>query len=334
LDWKQLENIVASLFTMAGCSAETEKSVSGTRTTHDVDVYVQFKALGLDNIWICECKNWKHRVDKSVVLAFRQIVQDVGANKGLIISANGFQSGAIEAVRNTNIELLSLTELQSCIKQNVHSDKASSGKAQLAQVIGNIVAETDPKVIVRYLDSSHSERAEKAAIKRLLQVDKIGSVTVLARRCLDPYRMAIISACIKGLSKCEIAGRFFLALILYIDTRFYADKLRAISSSLVDENDYRARLDEIAEDSEKPEMEYSFRIAKKMPLHYCQLIDTEYEEIRNGIILGAYFSGVFYEKWLSADADIVSALDYAVSRFGDFTDIFVSIKNYKDYRKI
>jgi hypothetical protein len=51
-------------------------------------------------------------VPKTVVHAFRTDMDEIGAHVGFIISAKGFQSGALEAARNTNIELLSWDEFQ------------------------------------------------------------------------------------------------------------------------------------------------------------------------------------------------------------------------------
>jgi restriction system protein len=59
-----------------------------------------------------ECKHWKTRVSKLHVLALREIVSDVGADRGILLSEEGFQSGAIEAAMLTNVRLTSLAELR------------------------------------------------------------------------------------------------------------------------------------------------------------------------------------------------------------------------------
>jgi hypothetical protein len=46
------------------------------------------------------------------VHGFRTVMDEAGANVGFIISANGFQSGALEAARNTNIHLVTWNEFQ------------------------------------------------------------------------------------------------------------------------------------------------------------------------------------------------------------------------------
>ncbi len=45
------------------------------------------------------------------VLALREIVTDVGADRGIIMAENGYQKGAHEAAQLTNVQLSSLAEL-------------------------------------------------------------------------------------------------------------------------------------------------------------------------------------------------------------------------------
>jgi hypothetical protein len=59
-----------------------------------------------------ECKHWKEPVSKLHVLALRAIVTDVGADKGILLSEAGFQSGAIEASNLTNVQVATLADLR------------------------------------------------------------------------------------------------------------------------------------------------------------------------------------------------------------------------------
>jgi hypothetical protein len=59
-----------------------------------------------------ECKSWKVPVSKLHVLALREIVADIGADRGILMTERGFQSGAQEAARLTNVELTSLATLE------------------------------------------------------------------------------------------------------------------------------------------------------------------------------------------------------------------------------
>ncbi|MFT5281127.1 MAG: hypothetical protein ACI9AR_000584 [Flavobacteriaceae bacterium] len=109
-DWQDLQQKVADIFSDSGYSdVEVEKKLMGVRGHAEIDVY----AKNNKDIYLCECKNWNSAVPQSVVQTFRTIVQDIGANKGFIVSKKGFQSGARTAAENTNISLMDWYEFQS-----------------------------------------------------------------------------------------------------------------------------------------------------------------------------------------------------------------------------
>jgi hypothetical protein len=115
VDWREYQQAVAALFREAGCGAEVEKTVIGARGKHNVDAYVTFDKYGIKCSWIVECKYWNSSVIKEKVMALDGTDSDCGADRGLIISHRGFQSGAIRAAQKTNITLASLEDLRSYI---------------------------------------------------------------------------------------------------------------------------------------------------------------------------------------------------------------------------
>jgi restriction system protein len=117
--WKDYQEEAAEFFRSLGLEATTDATVKGVRTSHDVDVLVKSTHVGFDVTWIVECKQWKSRVSKLHVLALREIVQDLGADRGIVLSESGFQSGAHEAAGLTNVQLASLSELRGTTEQVV-----------------------------------------------------------------------------------------------------------------------------------------------------------------------------------------------------------------------
>lgn len=109
-EWKKFQDEVATFYKELGLDAKADVSIEGVRTKHDIDVLVKSCHAGFDITWLIECKKWKTKITKLHVLALREIINDTGADKGIIISESGFQSGAIEAANLTNIELTSLAE--------------------------------------------------------------------------------------------------------------------------------------------------------------------------------------------------------------------------------
>lgn len=112
MDWKQYQDHVAQVFRNLGCDVTVEAAVQGARAKHKIDVLVRFKKFGIETVWIIECKMWKAAVPKEKVLALKAILEDVGADRGLLISETGVQVGAVRAAEKTNITLSDLEGLK------------------------------------------------------------------------------------------------------------------------------------------------------------------------------------------------------------------------------
>jgi hypothetical protein len=116
--WREYQQSVAEFFQSLGLTAEVEATVQGARAAHRIDVFVTFQSFGIDHRWVVECKLWKRSVRKEQVMTLRSIVDDVGADRGFILSESSFQSGAITAARGSNITLTSLADL----RENAETD--------------------------------------------------------------------------------------------------------------------------------------------------------------------------------------------------------------------
>jgi hypothetical protein len=119
--WKEYQEEAAAFFRSLGLDAQTDVTMNGVRTTHNVDVLVRSHHVGFDVTWIVECKQWKSRVSKLHVLALREIVTDLGADRGILLSEAGFQSGAIEAATLTNVRVTSLADVRGTARSEVLS---------------------------------------------------------------------------------------------------------------------------------------------------------------------------------------------------------------------
>jgi hypothetical protein len=110
IDWSEYQEETAEFFRSLGLEANTNVTVQGVRTMHDVDVLVKSRHAGFEVTWIVECKHWNSRVSKLHVLALREIVTDTGSDRGILMAEKGFQSGAAEAAVLTNVHLTSLAD--------------------------------------------------------------------------------------------------------------------------------------------------------------------------------------------------------------------------------
>jgi hypothetical protein len=112
MSWRNYQDGVADFFRQLGCQADVDFVVEGVRASHRIDVWVRFQRYGLNHHWAVECKKWTTPVPKEKVLALKALVDDVGADLGLLVSDSGFQPGAVAAARASNIVLTSLADLQ------------------------------------------------------------------------------------------------------------------------------------------------------------------------------------------------------------------------------
>jgi hypothetical protein len=120
-NWQDYQDEAAAFFHSLGLDARTNVSVKGARTSHDVDVLVKSTHVGFDATWIVECKHWKTPVSKLHVLALREIVADVGADRGILLCETGFQSGAIEAAQLTNVQVTSLAAITVSARRDIYA---------------------------------------------------------------------------------------------------------------------------------------------------------------------------------------------------------------------
>lgn len=113
LAWKQYQEDVANLLVNLGFSVEVEDRITSARgVTHEVDVSARRTIASVEVLWVVECKLWQSRVKKEKVATLVAICEDIGADRGLLMSQNGFQSGAIQMANGRNITLSSLEDLR------------------------------------------------------------------------------------------------------------------------------------------------------------------------------------------------------------------------------
>ena len=110
--WKAYQHETADFFKTLGCIVETDASIQGVRARHAIDVWVRFARFGVQVAWVIECKLWKRRVPKEKVLALKAVVEDIGADRGILLAESGHQRGARVAARSTNVTLATLEDLR------------------------------------------------------------------------------------------------------------------------------------------------------------------------------------------------------------------------------
>lgn len=76
---------------------------------HQIDASVDLTLGGLRILILFECKHYKRAVGVEDLLAFAQRLNDIGANKGVVVTTIGFQEGATKIADAHHIALVTTT---------------------------------------------------------------------------------------------------------------------------------------------------------------------------------------------------------------------------------
>jgi hypothetical protein len=120
LDWKTYESITKYIYETLGkefgvkinCHGSTCKVIGKSGVEHQIDVLTSLSDGIHTYLTAIECKYWKEKVNKDIVMKLAEIIQDSGINKGIIVCKNGFTQDGIDYAKHKNIELVELRELE------------------------------------------------------------------------------------------------------------------------------------------------------------------------------------------------------------------------------
>jgi len=112
LDWRAYQKLVAGLHADENTQVATEHEypIHGGGTK-EVDVVVWDNSGQYEYTVLIECRFKDRALPQSAVDGVNGYFQNSDADKAVIVSKNGFQSGAVERARGTGVELLTLRKL-------------------------------------------------------------------------------------------------------------------------------------------------------------------------------------------------------------------------------
>ena len=85
---------------------EHDVMLTASDGTYQIDVYATYTALGAEMKILAECKQYKKRVGRDKVEVLESRLRSLGAQKGILLSTAGFQSGAIDFAKAHGIALV------------------------------------------------------------------------------------------------------------------------------------------------------------------------------------------------------------------------------------
>ena len=120
LDWKKYESITKYIYETLGkesgvkieCYGNNCKVRGKSGVNHQIDVLTKHTD-GIHNYRTAiECKYWKEKINKDIVMKVSEIIEDAGINKGVIVSQKGFTTDGISFAKYKNIGLVELREVE------------------------------------------------------------------------------------------------------------------------------------------------------------------------------------------------------------------------------
>jgi len=102
-----------------------------------------------------ECKYWKKKINKDIVMKVSKIIEDARINKGIIVSKSGFTKDAFDFAEHCNIGLVELREIEEK-DQEVKSREFEIGNLEISQQI-SILRPEILKVSIECKDKVHNE---------------------------------------------------------------------------------------------------------------------------------------------------------------------------------
>jgi hypothetical protein len=113
--WKRFEKLVYEIQkSFAGTTATvTHKDyITGvdSKVEREIDISIKQQVAQFPILVVIDCKDYAEPVDVKTVEEFAGLYEDVRANKGVMVSSNGFTSTAITVAKNKGIDTLCLID--------------------------------------------------------------------------------------------------------------------------------------------------------------------------------------------------------------------------------
>jgi hypothetical protein len=117
-NWQEFEKHVEYIYSMLLNLRDEGVVVSRNATllgrsgvAHQIDVYWEFIRAGVHHRVAIECKDHQRPIEKGQIHEFHSKLSDLDNIVGLIVSRNGFQSGAADFARHYGIQALTPSDL-------------------------------------------------------------------------------------------------------------------------------------------------------------------------------------------------------------------------------
>ncbi|MCW5650446.1 MAG: restriction endonuclease [Ramlibacter sp.] len=122
--------------------------IGGPDGDYEIDVTVRFSALGANFLVLVECKHHKNPVKREVIQSLYAKLLSVGAQKGVVFSTSGFQSGALEFAKAHGIATVQVTEGRtSWFTKSIDGPSEPPPWANIEPIIGWLIDGTSHSIV-------------------------------------------------------------------------------------------------------------------------------------------------------------------------------------------
>lgn len=87
-----------------------DKKISTSDGDYQIDIYCEFVAIGVKFKVLAECKKYKYPIEREKVAVLADKLHSIGAQKGILISTSGFQSGAAKYAKAHGIAVIQIMD--------------------------------------------------------------------------------------------------------------------------------------------------------------------------------------------------------------------------------
>lgn len=103
----EIQTAILSAQSVSTITVEHDKNIRGLHsgTDHQIDVYWEYRLGGITHKVAIECKNWNKPIDIGVIRNLKGALDDIPGLRGIVVSPEGFQQGAIDYARAHGISL-------------------------------------------------------------------------------------------------------------------------------------------------------------------------------------------------------------------------------------
>ena len=104
---------------------EHDITVSTRNGNYQLDGRIRFQAYGIPFTIIVECKRYSHSVKRDALVVLQDKIQELGAQKGILVTTSSFQSGAVQYAENHGLTLVQLRQKNGDFEAKYFTDFAS-----------------------------------------------------------------------------------------------------------------------------------------------------------------------------------------------------------------